>query len=127
MRRIALLALSVTVAVCLLPRPEAHANPIPSAAKGSTLTVVNDTGFAIHHLFLSASDDGKWGSDQLGEDVLMPDESLTLTGIACDLYDIKVVDEDGDWCVVENVDLCKVNMRWVISDDVLSACADIGD
>jgi hypothetical protein len=76
---------------------------------------------------ISSSDSGKWGPDQLGKDALEPDESITLKGIPCDIYDIKVVDEDGDWCVVEDVDLCKVKAAWVISNDVLSACDDIGN
>ena len=42
-------------------------------------------------------------------DVLAKGDSITLTHIECDTYDIKVVDEDGDECVIEEVDLCRDN------------------
>jgi hypothetical protein len=127
MQRIVTLALGAAFAVCFLAMPETLAMPGPGPQKGSTLTIVNDTDWTIHHLYLSPSDHESWGPDQLQENVLAPDESITLKGIPCDLYDIRVVDEDGDWCVVQDVDLCKVKAGWVISNDLLSACDEIGN
>ena len=95
---------------------------LPAFAKKATVKVINQSKWEIHHLFLSASDESEWGEDQLGEDVLTKGDSLTLTGIPCDTYDIKVVDEDGDECVIEQVDLCRDASFWKITDKDLLEC-----
>ena len=92
------------------------------AARSATVKVINQSKWEIHHIYLSSSDDSEWGEDQLDEDILVKGDSLTLTNIPCDLYDIKVVDEDGDECVIEQVDLCGDNSYWKITDKELLEC-----
>ena len=104
MKRIVLLA----VALCALT--------VPAFARKATVKIINQSKWEIHHIYLSSSDDEDWGPDQLEDEVLGKGESLTLTGIDCDLYDIQVVDEDGDECVIEQVDLCGDNSYWKITD-----------
>ena len=110
MKRIVLLA----VAVCALT--------VPMYAKKATVKIINQSKWEIHQIFLSSSDDEEWGPDQLEDEVLAKGESLTLTDIDCDLYDIQVVDEDGDECVIEQVDLCGDNSYWKITDKDLLEC-----
>ena len=104
----------VAVALCLFAAP--------LYAKKATVKIINQSKWEIHHIFLSSSDDQEWGPDQLEDDILTKGQSLTLTGIDCDLYDIKVVDEDGDECVIEQVDLCNDNSFWKITDKMLLEC-----
>ncbi|HYH08292.1 MAG TPA: hypothetical protein VEK11_14645 [Thermoanaerobaculia bacterium] len=92
------------------------------AARKATVKVINQSKWEIHHLFLSSSEDEEWGPDQLGEDVLTKGDSFTLTNIPCDTYDIKVIDEDGDECVIEQVELCNDNSYWKITDKDLLEC-----
>ena len=94
----------------------------PAFAKKATVKVINQSKWEIHHLFLSSSSDEEWGPDQLGEDVLAKGDSFTITSIPCDEYDIKVVDEDGDECIIEAVDLCRDNSFWKITDKDLLEC-----
>lgn len=61
-------------------------------------------------------------ADQLGDHVIKNGGSLTLTGIPCDEYDVKLVDEDGDECIVEAVDVCGEDDEWLITDDDLLEC-----
>lgn len=110
MKRITLLA----VIVCALT--------VPMYAKKATVKIINQSKWEIHHIFLSSSDDQEWGPDQLEDEILAKGESLTLTGIDCDLYDIQVVDEDGDECVIEQVDLCNDHSYWKITDKDLLEC-----
>ncbi len=110
MKRIVLLA----VALCALT--------VPMYAKKATVKIINQSKWEIHQIFLSSSDDQEWGPDQLEDEVLAKGESLTLTDIDCDLYDIQVVDEDGDECVIEQVDLCGDNSYWKITDKDLLEC-----
>jgi hypothetical protein len=88
----------------------------------SSVTVVNKSKFDIHHIFLSESDNPHWGEDQLGKDILEQGDSLKLTHLECDDYDIKFVDEDGDECVVEEVNLCLEEAKWVITTKDLLEC-----
>jgi hypothetical protein len=95
---------------------------LPAFAKKATVKVINQSKWEIHHLFLSAASEEEWGPDQLGEDVLNKGDSFTITDIPCDKYDIKVVDEDGDECVIEAVDLCRDKSFWKITDKDLLEC-----
>ena len=96
--------------------------PAFAAKKKATIKVINQSKWEIHHLFLSSSSDDQWGSDQLEDAILAKGDSLTLTGIDCDDYDIKVVDEDGDECVIEEVNLCGDDTYWKITDKELLSC-----
>ena len=92
------------------------------AARKATIKVINQSKWEIHHLFLSSSEDDEWGPDQLEDEILTKGDSFTLTHIPCDTYDIKVVDEDGDECIIEQVDLCRDNSYWKITDKDLLEC-----
>jgi hypothetical protein len=92
------------------------------ASRKATVKIINQSNWDIHHIYLSSSDDREWGEDQLGEEVLEKGDTLTLSNISCDLYDIQVVDEDGDECVIEEVDLCGDHSIWKITDKDLLAC-----
>lgn len=92
------------------------------AASNSKVIVVNKSSWAIHEMYFSPTDETEWGPDQLGKQTIETGEQFTLTGIPCDKWDVKVVDEDGDECVVENVGLCEDADKWVINDSDLLGC-----
>ena len=94
----------------------------PAFAEKASVKIINQSKWEIHHIYLSPSDDREWGPDQLDDEILAKGDSLTLTGISCDLYDIQVVDEDGDECIIEEVDLCGDDSYWKITDKALLAC-----
>ena len=99
---------------------------LPALAKDkkkAAIKVVNQSKWEIHHLYLSSTTEKNWGPDQLGDDVISAGGgTFTLTNIDCDDYDIKVVDEDGDECVVEEVNLCGDETVWKITDKILLKC-----
>lgn len=91
--------------------------------KDSAVTITNSSHWEIHQLYLSASDQDDWGPDQLGRRTIKArGGSYTLTGIPCDKYDVRLVDEDGDECEVRRVPLCADHDSWVIRDDDLLKC-----
>jgi hypothetical protein len=95
---------------------------VQAGAYDSKVTIQNQSLWSIQQLYLSAVDVQEWGPDQLGEHVIGTGESFELSGIPCDDYDVKLVDEDGDECVVGGVPLCGDNDAWVISDEDLLSC-----
>lgn len=115
MRTSHLLRLAVAVASLLVL-------PAVAAAAGATVEIRNRTDFDIHQFFLSPVDQDEWGPDQLGDFVLESGGSFELHGIPCDSYDVMVVDEDGDECVVPGVDICRQDQGWVIDNDDLLEC-----
>ena len=98
----------------------AFALPAFAAKSKARIKVINQSKWEIHHLFLSSTSEEKWGPDQLGDEVIGKDESFTILGIPCDDYDVKIVDEEGDACVVAEVDICGTNHQWILnSGDLL--------
>lgn len=94
-----------------------------SAGKSdSRVEIVNRSDWDIHRLYLSPVDDEEWGPDQLGDHIIASGERFTLQGIPCDDYDVQLIDEDGDACVVGGVSLCGERDRWVISNSDLLSC-----
>lgn len=96
--------------------------PSAAAAKNATVTVANQSEWVIAQFFLAPSETEEWGADQLGEDVIIKGGSFKLTNIPCDTYDVKLVDEDGDECVVAAVDICGGKGTWTITSKELVAC-----
>jgi hypothetical protein len=102
--------------------------PSVAAAANATVTVANQSEWEIHEFYLAPSETDKWGPDQLSENVIGKGDSFKLTSIPCDTYDVKLVDEDGDECVVEAVDICGGKGTWTITSKALVKCqAESGD
>ena len=69
----------------------------PVSSETVTLTIINGLGaVTIYYVYVSPSGSDSWGSDRLGTaNILSPGESGTLE-LSKGVYDIRVVDEDGD-------------------------------
>lgn len=98
------------------------ATPALADRTDSRIIIVNKSKWAIHEMYFSPTDETEWGEDQLGSQTIETGDQFTLTGVPCDKWDVKVVDEDGDECVVQNVALCADADKWVIKDSDLLAC-----
>lgn len=98
--------------------------PIAPSIPSASVTVRNSSSWSIHYLYMSPSSVDSWGSDRLGSGTTIPSGggTYTLYGIACDTWDAKLVDEDGDECVIKGIRLCGENQTWSITNDNLLAC-----
>ena len=95
----------------------------PAVAMAATGEFVNQSSWDIYEIYLSPSNQKTWGEDYLESDVLTKGDSLTITDVDAGTWDVMVVDEDGDKCVVEGVKFNKRDKdRWVIKDKDLLAC-----
>jgi hypothetical protein len=94
---------------------------IASAQSGTrTFTVVNDSRYRIDHVYVSPNNYSYWGGDQLGRDVL-PEHYQFYMSVYPGWYDVKLVDEDGDSCIIKDVDF-RSGATWTITDGLLVAC-----
>jgi hypothetical protein len=119
--RIALVA-AVLLAMSALALPGvSHAG-----VQRAEFMINNKSDWGIYHLYLSPEDKETWGPDQLGDNVIESGESFTLKNIPCGEYDIKVVDEDGDACVIEGIVMCKDHTHWDLTNKELAKCQGWG-
>jgi hypothetical protein len=103
------------------------ATPAGASTDLSNLAIHNKTKWSVHHLYLSPAKENEWGPDQLGSNQIDPGQTFTLKDIPCNTYDIKVVDEDGDECVIKGEKFCGHEASWDLSDDELLGCEGYGD
>jgi hypothetical protein len=89
---------------------------------GASLTIDNESSYSFIEINISPVNQTSWGSDLLGADILDPGDSFLVSEIDCDVYDIRLIDEDSDECVLTDIDLCFDNAVWQIDDAELAAC-----
>lgn len=85
-----------------------------------SFTIVNRSSLTIRRVFVSPSGYRYWGSDRLGSYVLNPNYKFTVD-LEPGFYDVKLVDQDGDSCVVGNVDFRNSDTA-VLNDANLLLC-----
>jgi len=95
-----------------------------TAAYAAQLKITNNTLWDIHYLYMSPSDQSEWGPDQLEDDILETGGTLTLSGVSCDTWDIKIVDEDQDECEIRGVKICGDTQWTITSEDLLECQSD---
>lgn len=96
---------------------------LPAFASAATVEFVNRSSWDIYEIYFSPSSQTSWGRDYLDDEVLEKGDSLTLTDIESGTWDVRVVDEDGDECIIEEIRFGKSDRdRWVITDKDLLAC-----
>ena len=72
--------------------------------------LVNKTGWTFEKVFVSPSNSKRWGSDVMGRDVLEDGEAVRIRFSRDEeecLWDLKVVDKNGDSEVWSKLNLCK--------------------
>lgn len=92
----------------------------PAPAQTRTFQITNESHFSIERIYVSPASYDRWGVDRLGDNVLRPGYEFTLSVIPGH-YDVKLVDEDGDTCVVNGVDF-RSGDSWRLTDGILLAC-----
>lgn len=83
--------------------------------------ITNRTGYTIMYMYVSPAKSDSWEEDVLGEDVLANGKTqrVNLTGYKSPIFDIRLVDEDGDKYTFWNVD--------VSTDDITVTLDDLDD
>lgn len=89
------------------------------------LYINNKSDYDIHELYVSKSKSSKWGPDQLGDDQIDSGERYRLRNISAGVYDLKLVDEEGTECVVEEAEFDE-NKEWTITNKMLERCEKFG-
>ena len=92
-----------------------------AAASAYDLVLINTSEYVIEHLYVSPAKAGNWGNDQIAGHTVKKDEKFTLRNIPGGVYDLKVIDEDEEECVVHNIEL-DADKTWTFTDKYLDEC-----
>lgn len=108
-------AFCLTAFLCLV----AGAAPADAVYGRVRVDITNNSSYDIYEIHMSPTGDGNWERDLLRDDVLTRGASTTVTAVP-GRYDLKLVDEDGDACVVMNLPLYgdeawSITNRWLLS------------
>lgn len=94
---------------------------VPMIASAANVVFLNQSSWEIHEIYFSKAKQRSWGEDHLAKEVLQKGDTLTLSGVTNGNWDVMLVDEDGDKCVLEDVAISGSD-RWEITDKELLAC-----
>jgi hypothetical protein len=74
--------------------------------------VTNKTGFTILHMYVSPADAKNWEEDVLGSGILQNGETqrVNLNGYFSPVFDIRLVDEEGDSYTFWNLNVVKYDL-----------------
>lgn len=114
--------LLATVPVAALAQQDLKADMREAPPAEAQIQLRNESKWSIQQLFFAPIDSNHWGPDQLNRHSVRMGDTFTLTGIDCDKYDVKIVDEDGDECIVRSVALCASSKIWTLTNNDLLKC-----
>ena len=96
----------------------------PDSTDAPSFTIVNNTGFTIRNVFVSRAGNSDWGGNLLGSPLPSGQNASISMGHPLDgttLYNIRLVDVDGDRFAKNNITLMsRSRVRVEISDFDLS-------
>jgi hypothetical protein len=80
--------------------------------------ITNKTGYTIMYMYVSPAKSDSWEEDVLGDDVLLDGHTqrVNLTGYKSPMFDIRLVDEDGDKYTFWGVDVSKQDITVTLGD-----------
>jgi hypothetical protein len=78
------------------------------AARAAELELVNTSLKAIHHLYIAPTGTQRWGRDLLlgnTANTIPPGERRTIVNLAPAIYDLRLIDDDGDDYEIEAIEV----------------------
>jgi hypothetical protein len=89
-----------------------------AAAADYYVDITNDTGYTIMYMYVSPAKSDSWEEDVLGEDVLQSGKTqrVNLNGYKSPVFDIRLVDEDGDKYTFWNVNVAERDITVTLDD-----------
>src|SRR5436190_24152483 len=111
--------LMLVVGLCML----AVLIPRATATAALTISVVNNGGSEIRHLYLSPADNDDWGPDQLNETRINPGATRTLE-VSWDQSTVKLVAEDQDGCFLYTTVAATGSPVWTITSSTARDCGN---
>lgn len=91
-------------------------------ASAFDLVVVNQAHFSvIHKLYLAPAKSNQWGENKLQNQTVAKNGRFTVRDVLAGMYDLKVIDDDNDTCVVPEINIDQ-NKEWKLTDKIMLQC-----
>jgi len=98
-----------------------------ASVSAGTIEIFNDTGgWDIYYIYISSTYDDSWGSDWLGDSEILYSGNSIAFSVSNAVYDIKLIDEDGDEYIRLGVDVSGYYEWYVTLDDLGEYLATLG-
>ena len=111
------------VSVLVIAIAISAAAPLLSAhAPVASMTITNNTGRDISHVYLSHTDQNDWGPDLLNDAAISSGASVSLSNVSCPASEVKVIAEDSDGCFVYQVVGCGGSSTVTLTNDLSPDC-----
>ncbi|MCX7682941.1 MAG: hypothetical protein N2508_13415 [Anaerolineae bacterium] len=78
------------------PRPETAVPPTETPVTGASITIHNESGVDVWHIYISPSGAQEWGENWLKGDVIRAGSTYLITGIPEGRYDVMATDKDDN-------------------------------
>jgi len=80
--------------------------------------ITNQTGYTIMYMYVSPAKSDSWEEDVLGDDILPSGKTqrVNLAGYKSSIFDIRLVDEDGDKYTFWNIDVSEEDITVTLDD-----------
>ena len=89
----------------------------------TSVNIVNTSNKEIRNVYLSHVNADDWSANQLANGATIPSgQSYSLSNVACDSQQVKVIAEDADGCFVSTVVSCGDSATWTITNDTSRDC-----
>ena len=91
---------------------------LPALAADYYVEITNKTGYQINYMYISPGNQKSWEEDVLGNDVLEngTTQRVNLSGYSSPVFDIRLVDSDGDSYTFWGVDVEEYDLEVTIDD-----------
>lgn len=111
--------LALCAALCALA-----ALPLLSSARtrAASVSIENNSGRSIIHVYFSHTDQDDWGPNQIGESPIESGSSRTISNVSWDQPQLKVVAEDGNGCFFYGVVSNAGDSTWTITANTPADC-----
>ena len=96
-----------------------------SSARTPTTTsvnIVNNSSREMRNVYISHVNADDWTGNQLGNATIPAGQSFTLSNVACDQQQVKVIAEDQDGCFLSTVVNCGDSATWTITNASARDC-----
>jgi hypothetical protein len=90
----------------------------------TSVTIVNQSNGEIRNVYLSHVNADDWSANQLGDSIIPSGASTTLSNVACDSQQLKVIAEDQDGCFASTVINRDQNSTWTITNNTARDCGN---
>ena len=98
--------------------------PLHAQGAEASLLISNESNRDFKQLYLSSDAGVNWGAERVGDSVIPSGGSFQVSQLACGSYNIRLVQESGVECQIDNVSICGTEAVWSVTDKMLGSCRE---